>query len=78
MGKVVQLIPTVMSETIQENTKYFLKDDLHYFIVRKDEYDKSITRVCFYKGNIYVANERLMNRTLETLRAEFENRKSLT
>ena len=78
MGKLSIYNNTAMSETIQENTKYFLKDDLHYFIVRKDEYDKSITRVCFYKGDIYVANERLMNRTLESLRAEFENRKSLT
>lgn len=67
-----------VSETIQENFKYFLKDNLHYFIVRKDEYDKTIDRVVFYKGPIYVANERLNDRSLEALRTEFEKRKSST
>lgn len=67
-----------MNDVILENEKYFLKDELHYFIVRKDEYDKAITRVCFYKGSIYLANERLSGRTLNMLRAEFETRKSIS
>ena len=75
---VTSINHTFVSEPIQENVKYFLKDNVHYFIVRKDEYDKSIDRVVFYKGTIYVANERLMGRSLETLKAEFEDRRSAT
>lgn len=67
-----------MSDVILENEKYYLKDELHYFIVRKDEYDSSVKRVCFYKGSIYLANERLQDRTLAMLKSEFENRKSNT
>jgi hypothetical protein len=62
-------------QVLLDNHKYFLEDNVHFFIVRNDEYDDTVKRVLFYKEKIYIANERLMGRSLETLLSEFEQRK---
>ena len=62
-------------QALIDNHKYFLEDNVHYFIVRNDEYADTVKRVLFYKDKVYIANERLMGRSLEVLLAEFENRK---
>jgi hypothetical protein len=62
-------------QLLLDNHKYYLEDKVHFFIVRNDEYDSTVKRVLFYKDTIYIANERLMGRSLETLMAEFETRK---
>jgi hypothetical protein len=58
-----------------EHQKYYLNDNQHFFIIRNDEYDSSFERVLFYKGSVYISNERLLGRTVEELKIEFERRK---
>lgn len=67
--------PLAMATSPQDGHKYFLSDNKHYFIIRDDEYDASFKRVLFYNGPIYIANERLLDRTVEVLTAEFERRR---
>ena len=62
-------------QALIDNHKYFLEDNVHYFIVRNDEYDVTVKRVLFYKVKVYLAKDSFLGRCLEVLLAEFENRK---
>ncbi|HYD22596.1 MAG TPA: hypothetical protein VEB40_14035 [Flavipsychrobacter sp.] len=59
---------------LMEDYKYYLSDNIHFFMVKKGHDDEK--RVLFFKGNIYLANEGLMGRDLDVLKAELEGRKS--
>ena len=63
-----------MKHPLLENYKYYLSDNIHYFLVKRDGNQEK--RVLFFKGNIYLANEQLLDRDLDVLKAELEGRKS--
>jgi hypothetical protein len=62
-----------MRNPLLENYRYYLNDSIHFFVVRRDEEREK--KVVYFRGNIPLAEERLMDRDLDVLRAELEARK---
>ena len=65
-----------MRNQLLENYRYYLNDNMHFFVVKRDQRDDGVKKVVeYYKGNTYIANEHLENQSIETLRERLEQRK---
>ena len=63
----------VMKHPLLENYRYYLNDSIHFFVVKRDEARER--KVVYYRGNVYLAEEKLMDQDLDILRSELEDRK---
>lgn len=65
-----------MAHPILVNYRYYLNDNIHFFIVKPEEHDLKTKRVMYYKGNNLLDSEKLTDQSFDMLKAGFEVRKS--
>jgi hypothetical protein len=65
-----------MAHPILVNYRYYLNDNIHFFIVKNADHNLREKKVLYYKGNDLLASERLTDQSFDMLKASFEMRKS--